>query len=126
MTKQAEITTHEDRKYYDYKVDYGAKRKAHYRVIFENELTEEKEKLLHTLQYFVKDEVNTAGLINMKDTSYYRLIEKLARSFCGLTSPRQTADLDKAAIRQVIHETLTQLKEGGEIIGFNTLSAAER
>lgn len=90
-------------------VDYGAKVKARYWHPNTDDLTDEQIEMLEDAAAFAYQRANVKSLVNMGDVSAFRLVESLARTFCGLCSPRKTCDLPKSAIRWAIRDSLNQL-----------------
>lgn len=80
-------------------IDYGAKIKARYKVADLDELTEEQIELLVFAQALTIEMASIKSLVAMEPASAYRLVERIARTFCTLYSPMQTAGLEKAYIR---------------------------
>lgn len=87
-------------------VDYGAKRKARYKLPMIGEINEAQGKYLGYAAQYAVDTVNPKSLVDMSDVNVCRLVERLARSFCGGYSPRASCDLPKSVIRWVILDTL--------------------
>jgi hypothetical protein len=99
----------------EFLVDYGAARRARYKYVEFSSLTPEQQRLLFVLKSYVVGEVNATALLNMSDENIFKLVERLARSFCGMYSPKKSYGLDKSIIRIHILWILEELhyKERG-------------
>lgn len=91
-------------------VDYGAKRRARYYYPDIECLTSDKQGLIVELQEFVREEVRTESLNKLTDGKLFSLVERLARRFCGLMSPKKDYGLDKSIIRSCILAVLYYLQ----------------
>jgi hypothetical protein len=96
-------------------VDYGAARRVRYKYVEFSSLTPEQQSLLFDLKSYVVGEVNATALRNMSDENVFKLVERLARSFCGMYSPKKSYGLDKSIIRihilWILDELYRQSKE---------------
>lgn len=89
-----------------YCLDYGAKRKVYYWFPGPDELTEKQRELFEEAWLYSEGMVSIETLKTISDLSICRLVERLARSFCGMYAPTRSSGLLKSAVRGAILSSL--------------------